>query len=163
MYKLKYNLKKWWALASSVPFIHLSYYRQQKIHFWIFNVRFCCSTLICMLVTSFCSSLRRFWFPTGISGRKSGGLGFWTCKGNTLIITKRKNNLPPGYKMWFTKWMTPFVPIISDSGIWSEFTCIVLFAWGEKKDPKMVKMSTCKPQAEQIISDLDFWVNYPFR
>lgn len=34
---------------------------------------------------------------------------------------------------------------------------------GGKKDPKIVKMSTCRTQAERIISALYFWVNYPFR
>lgn len=60
--------------------------------------------------------------------------------------------------MWFTKWMTPFVPIISDSGIWRELTCIVLFAWGEKETQKRLKMRVCTTQSKRRISGLVvFW------
>lgn len=67
-------------------------------------------------------------FTTVINDREGASLDRFTIEGSLNNFDWVKT-LPPGYKTCLTKWMTPFVAMISDSGTWTEFTCIVLFAW----------------------------------
>lgn len=65
------------------------------------------STLICMLVISFFSSLRRFWLPTGISRRKGGQFWFLSLQGQYIYNYTGKEK--------FTPWIQDVVHKVNDA------------------------------------------------
>lgn len=60
-----------------------------------------------MLVISFFSSLRRFWFPTGISRRKGGQFWFLSLQGQYIYNYTGKEK--------FTPWVQDVVHKVNDA------------------------------------------------